>query len=49
MEAAAHTRGGFGGVPQAIGRDFSKADKGKKFGRGKRKPPGRGKRKSGRK
>lgn len=26
MEAAAHTKGGFGGVPQAVGRDFAKAD-----------------------
>ena len=31
MEAAAHTKGGFGGVPQKIGKDFVKADKGKKF------------------
>lgn len=26
MEAAAHTKGGFGGVPQAVGREFAHAD-----------------------
>ena len=31
MAAAAHTKGGFGGVPQAVGKEFSAADKGKKF------------------
>lgn len=31
MEAAAHTKGGFGGVPQKVGKEFAKADKGKKF------------------
>ena len=31
MEAAAHTKGGFGGVPQKVGKDFVKADEGKKF------------------
>jgi hypothetical protein len=31
MEAAAHTKGGFGGVPQSVGKDFVNADKGKKF------------------
>ena len=28
MAAAAHTKGGFGGVPQLVGRDFNQADKG---------------------
>jgi hypothetical protein len=27
MEAAAHTKGGFGGVPQKVGKDFAKKDK----------------------
>ena len=27
MAAAAHTKGGYGGVPQKVGRDFNKADK----------------------
>ena len=31
MEAAAHTKGGFGGVSQKVGKDFVKADEGKKF------------------
>lgn len=26
MEAAAHTKGGFGGVPQKVGKDFAAAD-----------------------
>ena len=26
MEAAAHTKGGFGGVPQSVGKEFVKAD-----------------------
>ena len=29
MQAAAHTKGGFGGVPQNVGKEFVKADKGK--------------------
>jgi len=29
MEAAAHTKGGFGGVPQKVGKEFVKADEGK--------------------
>jgi hypothetical protein len=29
MEAAAHTKGGFGGVPQKVGKEFIKADKAK--------------------
>lgn len=38
MRAAAHTPGGYGGVPQKVGRDFQAADKaeGKYQGRGKR-------------
>ena len=27
MEAAAHTPGGYGGVPQKVGKDFAAADK----------------------
>ena len=27
MRAAAHTKGGFGGVPQKVGEDFDEADK----------------------
>lgn len=34
MAAAAHTKGGFGGVPQKVGRDFNQADKGTKFNKG---------------
>ena len=29
MAAAAHTPGGYGGVPQSVGKDFNQADKGK--------------------
>jgi hypothetical protein len=32
MEAAAHTKGGFGGVPQKVGKEFVKADSMKKGG-----------------
>lgn len=28
MAAAAHTPGGFGGVPQKVGKDFNQADAG---------------------
>src|SRR5215472_15399348 len=28
MAAAAHTPGGYGGVPQSVGQDFNQADKG---------------------
>lgn len=28
MAASAHTKGGFGGVPQRVGKDFNKADAG---------------------
>lgn len=31
MEAAAHTKGGVGGVSQAVGREFASADKGGKL------------------
>lgn len=34
MAAAAHTKGGFGGVPQSVGKEFNMADKGKKFSKG---------------
>jgi hypothetical protein len=34
MEAAAHTKGGFGGVPQSVGKEFAKADKAKKMKEG---------------
>lgn len=30
MAAAAHTPGGYDGVPQSVGEDFNKADTGKK-------------------
>lgn len=29
MEAAAHTPGGYGGVPQSVGKEFAAADKGR--------------------
>lgn len=32
MQAAAHTKGGFGGVPQKVGKEFVKADKKMKDG-----------------
>jgi hypothetical protein len=32
MAAAAHTKGGFGGVPQKVGKEFVKADKKMKEG-----------------
>ena len=32
MQAAAHTKGGFGGVPQKVGKDFVAADKQMKSG-----------------
>lgn len=31
MAAAAHTRGGYGGVPQKVGKEFNKADTGTKL------------------
>jgi len=30
MEAAAHTKGGYGGVPQKVGKEFVAADKAKR-------------------
>ena len=30
MAAAAHTPGGYGGVPQSVGKEFNRADTGKK-------------------
>ena len=32
MEAAAHTKGGFGGVPQKVGKEFVRADQKMKEG-----------------
>lgn len=32
MQAAAYTPGGYGGVPQDVGREFVLADVGRKFG-----------------
>lgn len=32
MEAAAHTKGGVGGVPQSVGKEFVRADEGMKNG-----------------
>lgn len=34
MEAAAHTKGGVGGVPQKVGKEFEKADEGHSFKKG---------------
>lgn len=31
MAAAAHTPGGYGGVPQKVGKEFNQADKGTKL------------------
>jgi len=34
MEAATHTEGGFGGVPQSVGKEFAAADKAdRRYGR----------------
>jgi hypothetical protein len=38
MAAAAHTPGGYGGVPQKVGREFNQADKGTGIIKPKRKP-----------
>jgi hypothetical protein len=32
MQAAAHTKGGYGGVPQSVGKEFAAADAGKPAG-----------------
>lgn len=29
MAAAAHTKGGYGGVPQSVGKEYNDADKGR--------------------
>jgi len=49
MQAAAHTKGGFGGVPQKVGKEFVKADKMKggggvslSIGRGEKLPTSQG-------
>ena len=49
MQAAANTKGGFGGVPQKVGKEFVKADKKMKsggvslaIGRGEKLPADRG-------
>lgn len=34
MAAAAHTKGGYDGVPQAVGKEFNEADKGTYRGKG---------------
>ena len=34
MAAAAHTKGGFGGVPQKVGKEFNMADKAKGYNKG---------------
>ena len=39
MAAAAHTKGGYGGVPQSVGKDFNSADAGTGILKGKRKKP----------
>jgi len=43
MRAAAHTPGGYGGVPQSVGKEFNAADKGKNFGKPAKKPSKTGK------
>ena len=49
MQAAAHTKGGFGGVPQKVGKEFVSADKKMKaggttlaVGRGEKRPVEKG-------
>jgi len=41
MEAAAHTKGGYDGVPQKVGKEFVNADKAKahQYSPGKNKSP----------
>ena len=36
MAAAAHTPGGYDGIPQSVGREFNQADKGTGILKGKR-------------
>lgn len=38
MAASAHTKGGYGGVPQSVGKEFNEADKGTGILKGKRSP-----------
>lgn len=38
MSIAAHTPGGYGGVPQSVGAEFHAADAGKKYGAGGKLP-----------
>lgn len=41
LEIAAHTKGGYGGVPQAVGKEFSTADKvARRYGTKKARPNG---------
>lgn len=42
MAAAAHTKGGYDGVPQKVGKEFNKADKGTGIHKAKPKPPMKG-------
>lgn len=37
MQAAAHTKGGFGGVPQKVGKEFAEADRGREAPREEKK------------
>lgn len=37
MAIAAHTKGGYGGVPQKVGKEFHAADAGKSYGKGGKK------------
>ncbi len=39
MAAAAHTPGGYDGVPQKVGKEFNNLDKGTGILKGKRKKP----------
>lgn len=43
MAAAAHTKGGYGGVPQKVGREFNEADKGTGILKGKQRQAPRSK------
>lgn len=36
MAIAAHTPGGYGGVPQSVGKEFNQADKGKSVKKSKK-------------
>jgi hypothetical protein len=41
MNIAAHTKGGYGGVPQKVGKDFHAADKAKNLRMSTWKPSGK--------